>query len=158
MDRAGAADDSQIDHVRDGAMSVRFIFSGLAVLTGLVMLAAFPVVAQGHVPAAPGSHPCTMTGTSGNDYLVGSMGGDVICGYGGDDIISGSGGNDTLKGGSGNDTIQGDAGRDVLYGGGGSDYLWIRDNAHDHGYGGKGYDRSRRDPFKDKLGSVEYHN
>ena len=82
----------------------------------------------------------------------------MICGYGGDDVISGSAGNDIIKGGAGDDTLKGDAGSDVLYGGGGSDYLWIRDNLHDHGYGGKGYDRARRDPFKDLLGGVEYHN
>ena len=137
-------------------MSVRFLVSGLAVLTGLVMPAVLPVVAQGHTPNS--KVPCTITGTANADYLVGTSGADVICGYGGDDTITGSGGNDILKGGGGDDSIQGDGGTDALYGGGGRDYLWIRDNAHDHGYGGRGHDRARRDPFKDTLGSVEYHN
>jgi Ca2+-binding RTX toxin-like protein len=137
-------------------MSARFLVSGLAVLTGLVMLAVLPVVAQGHTPNS--KVPCTITGTANADYLVGTSGADVICGYGGNDTITGSGGNDILKGGGGDDSIQGDGGTDALYGGGGRDYLWIRDNAHDHGYGGRGYDRARRDPFKDTLGSVEYHN
>jgi Ca2+-binding RTX toxin-like protein len=137
-------------------MSVRFLISGLAVLAGLVALAAFPVLARGHTPNT--DKPCTLKGTSHADYLQGSGANDVICGYGGDDVISGSGGNDLIKGGAGNDTLQGDGGSDVLYGGGGSDYLWIRDNLHDHGYGGRGYDRARRDPFKDLLGGVEYHN
>ena len=137
-------------------MSVRFLVSGLAVLTGLVMPAVLPVVAQGHTPNS--KVPCTITGTANADYLVGTSGADVICGYGGNDTITGSGGNDILKGGGGDDSIQGDGGTDALYGGGGRDYLWIRDNVHDHGYGGRGYDRARRDPFKDTLGSVEYHN
>ena len=119
-------------------MSVRFLVSGLAVLTGLVIVAALPVVAQGHTPNP--QQACTIKGTSGADYLVGTGHADVICGYGGDD------------------TLQGDAGTDALYGGGGSDYLWIRDNLHDHGYGGRGYDQARRDPFKDVLGGVESHN
>ena len=137
-------------------MSVRFLISGLAVMAGLVTLAALPVVAHGHVPNP--DKPCTITGTNHADYLQGSGGNDVICGRGGDDVISGSAGNDIIKGGAGNDTLQGDAGTDALYGGGGSDYLWIRDNLHDHGYGGRGYDKARRDPFKDSLKGVEYHN
>ena len=137
-------------------MTVRFLISGLAVLAGLVFMAALPVVARGHTPNP--NQACTITGTARADYLQGSAGNDVICGLGGDDIISGSGGNDIIKGNAGDDTLQGDAGTDALYGGGGRDYLWIRDNLHDHGYGGRGYDRSRRDPFKDTLRSVEYHN
>jgi Ca2+-binding RTX toxin-like protein len=137
-------------------MSVRFLVSGLAVLTGLVIVAALPVVAQGHTPNP--QQACTIKGTSGADYLVGTGHADVICGYGGDDTIAGSGGNDIIKGGGGNDDLLGDAGTDALYGGGGRDYLWIRDNAHDHGYGGRGYDQARRDPFKDVLGGVESHN
>jgi Ca2+-binding RTX toxin-like protein len=142
--------------VGDGVMSVRFLVSGLAVLTGLIILAAIPVVAQGHTPNRSAS--CTIKGTSGADYLVGTGSADVICGYGGNDTIAGSGGNDIIKGGGGNDELLGDAGTDALYGGTGRDYLWIRDNTHDHGYGGKGYDQARRDPFKDTLGSVESHN
>jgi hypothetical protein len=137
-------------------MSVRFLISGLAVLAGLVFMAALPVMARGHTPNPKQS--CTIRGTAGPDYLQGTAGNDVICGLGGADVISGSGGNDIIKGHAGNDTLQGDAGTDALYGGGGRDYLWIRDNLHDHGYGGKGYDRARRDPFKDVLGGVEYHN
>jgi hypothetical protein len=142
--------------VGDGVMSVRFLVSGLTVLTGLIILAALPVVAQGHTPNRDAA--CTIKGTAGADYLVGTGGADVICGYGGNDTIAGSGGNDIIKGGGGNDDLLGDAGTDALYGGAGKDYLWIRDNTHDHGYGGKGYDQARRDPFKDTLGSVEYHN
>jgi Ca2+-binding RTX toxin-like protein len=142
--------------VGDGVMSVRFLISGLAVLTGLIILAALPVVAQGHTPNR--SAPCTITGTSGADYLVGTGNADVICGYGGNDTIAGSGGNDIIKGGGGNDDLLGDAGTDALYGGGGRDYLWIRDATHDHGYGGRGYDQARRDPYKDTLGGVESHN
>ena len=137
-------------------MSVRFLISGLAALAALVILAAVPVVAHGHVPNP--DKPCTITGTNHADYLQGSGANDVICGRGGNDVISGSGGNDIIKGGAGNDALQGDAGTDALYGGGGSDYLWIRDNDHDHGYGGRGYDKARRDPFKDTLRGVEYHN
>jgi hypothetical protein len=142
--------------VGDGVMSLRFLVSGLAVLTGLVILAAVPVVAQGHTPNP--NVACTIKGTAGPDYLFGAGSNDVICGYGGNDVISGGGGNDILRGGPGDDEILGDAGKDALYGGRGKDYLWIRDALHDHGYGGRGYDRSRRDPFKDTLRGVEYHN
>jgi Ca2+-binding RTX toxin-like protein len=149
--------DSQSGNLAgDEVMNVRFLVSGLAVLIGLVILAAMPVVAQGHTPNP--KQPCTITGTKNADYLVGTSGPDVICGYGGNDTIAGSGGNDILKGGGGADDLLGDGGTDALYGGGGRDYLWIRDNSHDHGYGGRGYDRARRDPFKDTLGGVEYHN
>jgi RTX calcium-binding nonapeptide repeat (4 copies) len=137
-------------------MSVRFLISGLAVLAGLVFMAALPVMARGHTPNQ--QQACTITGTPGPDYLQGTAGNDVICGLGGNDTISGSGGSDIIRGNAGNDTLLGDAGSDALYGGGGSDYLWIRDNLHDHGNGGKGYDRARRDPFKDVLRNVEYHN
>ena len=84
-------------------MSVRFLISGLAVLAGLVALAAFPVLAQGHTPNT--DKPCTIKGTSHGDYLQGSGANDVICGYGGDDVISGSAGNDIIKGGAGDDTL-----------------------------------------------------
>jgi Ca2+-binding RTX toxin-like protein len=151
-----ALDSQSGNLVGDGVMSFRFLASGLAVFTGLVILAALPVVAQGHTPNPDVA--CTIKGTSRADYLVGTNGPDVICGYGGNDTISGSGGNDILKGGLGDDSIQGDGGTDALWGGDGRDYLWIRDNAHDHGYGGPGYDKARRDPFKDALRSVEYHN
>jgi hypothetical protein len=137
-------------------MGVRFLMTGLATLAGLVLLAVIPVVAHGHTPNS--SLPCTLKGTSKADYLVGTSGADVICGYGGNDTIAGSAGNDIIKGGGGDDSLQGDAGKDALYGGAGRDYLWIRDNTHDHGYGGRGYDRARRDPFKDLLRAVEYHN
>lgn len=137
-------------------MSVRFLVSGLATLAGLVVLAVIPVVAHGHIPNSQTA--CTIRGTSKADYLVGTSGNDVICGYGGNDTIAGSAGSDILKGGGGDDDIQGDAGKDALYGGPGRDYLWLRDNTHDHGYGGLGYDQARRDPFKDALSGVEYHN
>jgi Ca2+-binding RTX toxin-like protein len=156
MARGSPARDPESDYLGDGAMSIRFLISGLAVLTGLVVLAALPVVAEGHTPDT--TRPCTITGTSGSDYLVGTTGRDVICGSWGNDTIAGSSGDDIIKGGPGNDSLLGDAGNDALYGGPGRDYLWLRDNAHDHGYGGRGYDRARRDPFKDVLGSVEYHN
>jgi len=142
--------------VGDGLMSIRFLVSGLVVFSGLIVLAALPVVAQGHTPNKYAA--CTIKGTAGADYLVGTSGADVICGYGGNDTIAGSGGNDIIKGGAGNDDLLGDGGTDALYGGAGRDYLWIRDNAHDHGYGGKGYDQARRDPFKDTLRGVESHN
>lgn len=59
----------------------------------------------------------TLTGTSGEDFLVGIDSGgnpnDVIYGLGDDDILVGLGGDDTLEGGDGDDLVSGGLGDDV---------------------------------------------
>jgi Ca2+-binding RTX toxin-like protein len=75
----------------------------------------------------------TITGTSGNDFIVGYAG-DIL----GISPESGDG-NDVLFGGDGNDVIYGGAGADQLYGGAGDDIL-RPDNGADFADGGDGID------------------
>jgi Ca2+-binding RTX toxin-like protein len=79
----------------------------------------------------------------------------VICGKGGNDTISGIGGDDIIRGGPGNDVLEGGAGRDIIRGGTGNDRLYAYDGAHDHIYGGRGYDSGRRDRTLDMIRGVE---
>jgi Ca2+-binding RTX toxin-like protein len=53
--------------------------------------------------AAPGAAGVTLTGTSGNDFLVGTSGNDSLSGLAGDDVLQGGAGDDTLDGGTGTD-------------------------------------------------------
>ena len=135
-------------------MRLRFLVSGLAFLGLLLLLAALPVVAQGHNTPAK-DKPCTITGTNGPNLLEGTGGPDVICGRGGDDVITAKGGNDVVRGGGGDDTIYGDGGRDTLLGGRGNDSIYARDSQHDHLYGGPGSDYGRVDNPLDSLSSIE---
>jgi RTX calcium-binding nonapeptide repeat (4 copies)/Polysaccharide lyase len=135
-------------------MSVRSLIFGVGVTAAVCVLATVPAVARGH--SVNPRVACTITGTRGNDELQGSGANDVICGYGGNDVISGRGGNDTLKGGRGDDTIRGGAGKDAVFGGRGRDRLSVRDSAHDHGLGGRGYDRAKHDLSMDALRAVEH--
>ena len=66
---------------------------------------------------------CTMTGTTGNDFLVGTAANDVICGLGGNDYIRGAGGTDTLLGDAGDDILVPDVGNDTVDGGLGFDHV-----------------------------------
>lgn len=81
----------------------------------------------------------TMTGTSGNDFLVGTSGNDIIFGLDGDDLIHGLGGNDILCGGAGNDFLLGGTGNDQLFGEDGDDDL-LGGLGEDRLWGGAGND------------------
>ncbi|MDP9392851.1 MAG: hypothetical protein M3Q27_00675 [Actinomycetota bacterium] len=61
----------------------------------------FPGLRVDYVPS--NTAPCTITGTSGNDFLIGTGADDLICGLGGNDTLRGQGGNDRLVGGAGLD-------------------------------------------------------
>lgn len=76
----------------------------------------------------------TITGNSGNNYLLGELQGiypglgpteaaDLISGLAGNDELDGWVGNDTLDGGEGDDLLYGRAGADTLIGGEGNDLL-----------------------------------
>ena len=86
----------------------------------------------------------TLTGSSGNDYLIGYDGADSMSGGLGDDTLDGdevgfSGGSDTMDGGAGSDTIRGLEGDDLLRGGAGNDDVNGNLGA-DTVYGGDGVD------------------
>ena len=103
---------------------------------------------------------CTITGTSGSDWLVGTNGDDVICGRGGADLVWGGDGDDVVYGDAGRDLVAGGRGDDTLYGGGGHDWLHgggdddvlsgaggddhlFGARGEDHAEGGAGDDRCR---------------
>lgn len=70
------------------------------------------------------SVPATLSGSSGNDFLVGGPGGDTLYGGLGDDILrSGSGSTDYLYGGDGNDALLGGAGTKSFSGEAGNDIV-----------------------------------
>ncbi|MGI9594930.1 MAG: calcium-binding protein, partial [Acidimicrobiales bacterium] len=102
---------------------------------------------------------CTISGTSGNDFLRGTPGDDVICGFGGNDRIFGLAGNDILLGGDGRDIIFGGRGDDRVEGGDGHDHLRgdLGDDMLDGGagpdliHGGGGDDTIKGGPGRDRL-------
>jgi Ca2+-binding RTX toxin-like protein len=65
----------------------------------------------------------TISGGTGNDWLLGNSGGDRLLGLSGNDRLKGYGGNDYLSGGTSNDHLYGGRGNDKLIGGTGHDYL-----------------------------------
>jgi Ca2+-binding RTX toxin-like protein len=80
----------------------------------------------------------TITGTSGNEYLLGTADADTIEGRGGNDTLVGGAGADTLRGGLGNYEMYGGDGNDdfgdnleqgssavTLRGGAGDDVFWV---------------------------------
>jgi hypothetical protein len=84
--------------------------------------------------------PATITGGSGNDYLVGDQGNDLIVGGDGNDTLVGRGAHDTLVGGAGND---------LLFAGGGSGVL-------DGGAGVNFFDRGTGNPTLVKSGTLDF--
>ncbi|MCI0755554.1 Hint domain-containing protein [Teichococcus vastitatis] len=64
-----------------------------------------------------------INGEDGNDTLIGRAGADNINGGTGRDQIFGNGGRDTLNGGAGNDVIDGGRSADIINGGAGNDIL-----------------------------------
>jgi hemolysin type calcium-binding protein len=141
---------------QEAIISLRFLLAGLTFFASALVIAALPVVAQGHRPANVWSRPCTIVGTAGRDAIRGTSRADVICGLGGADTLSGNSGADIIRGGRGADTIEGGAGQDVLLGGAGNDVLQSYDGTHDHVNGGAGFDRlPGHDRLLDRLFSVE---
>jgi hypothetical protein len=136
------------------AMRLRVLLSGLTFFAAALGLAWGPLMAEAHT-VNDRVRPCTIVGTPGDDVLMGTSGNDVICGKGGNDTISGIGGDDIVRGGPGNDVLEGGAGRDIIRGGTGNDRLYAYDGAHDHIYGGRGYDSGRRDRTLDTIRGVE---
>ena len=63
----------------------------------------------------------TLTGTSGDDFILGGSGTDTLNGGDGNDLLVGGAGTDTLNGGNGNDILVGGQGNDIMDGGTGSD-------------------------------------
>ena len=68
----------------------------------------------------------SLTGSTGDDWVVGTAAGESLAGAGGNDFLQGDAGNDSLSGGAGNDVLVGGAGNDTLNGGAGNDtyILW----------------------------------
>jgi len=67
----------------------------------------------------------TITGSSGNDYLLGYGGSDTLKGNGGNDTLDGGAGRDRLLGGGGNDTLIWSSADKLFDGGGGADTVKI---------------------------------
>jgi len=132
------------------------------VMVGAMLLATVAGVAWAKTfTCAPGStqqNPCegtrkadTITGTTGEDYIIAKRGSDTVNSLAQADIVYGSKGADTidggadtdfLYGGAGNDTIDGGPNDDQVYGGSGDDFL-LEDNFGsdvDTVYGGPGDD------------------
>jgi Ca2+-binding RTX toxin-like protein len=142
--------------IREATISLRFLLAGLTFFATALVVAALPVVAQGHRPVNVWSKPCTIVGTAGPDLIRGTPRADVICGLGGADTLAGNSGADIVRGGRGADVIQGDSGQDVLLGGEGKDILYSYDGTHDHIDGGGGFDRlPRHDRLLDRRSGVE---
>lgn len=99
----------------------------------------------------------SLTGTSGNDYLMGNSGFDSLLGLGGDDLLVALTGNDSLSGGGGNDTLSGGDGDDVMIGGGGNDRLDAGPGV-DTLRGGTGADTFRFDSPLDPADLIEDFN
>jgi Ca2+-binding RTX toxin-like protein len=93
----------------------------------------------------------SMSGGSGNDYILGGWGNDTLRGNGGRDTLVGEMGDDVLYGGTGNDRLYGNVGTytrgDRLYGNSGNDYLdgGQGDTLPDLLVGGSGADRFVKD-------------
>ena len=84
--------------------------------------------------------PVTLSGGTGNDWLLGNSGSDRLFGDTGRDRLKGYGGNDFLSGGTSNDHLYGGRGNDKLVGGSGHDYL-MGQFGKDTITGGSGNDR-----------------
>ena len=71
----------------------------------------------------------TLTGGSGNDFLIGGDDADILNGGGGDDLVFGGGGGDTFNLGAGNDIVWLDAGDTLTDAGAGNDRAFVLDTA-----------------------------
>jgi len=56
----------------------------------------------------------SLTGSTGDDWVVGTAAGESLAGAGGNDLLQGDAGNDSLSGGAGNDVLVGGAGSDFF--------------------------------------------
>ena len=148
--------------------AVRYVAGG-PVYSLATPVTAIPVSSNPAPTSAPTPAPvtslCTITGTSGDDYLVGTNSNDVICGNGGRDTILALAGNDVIYAGefgsvstargarsatglsgirllssdSVGDVIDGGDGEDTIHGGSGSDAI-TGGTGNDSIYGGSGND------------------
>ena len=71
----------------------------------------------------------TLTGGSGNDFLIGGDDADILNGGGGDDLVFGGAGGDTFDLGAGNDIVWLDAGDTLTDAGAGNDRAFVLDTA-----------------------------
>ena len=109
--------------------------------------------------------PCTIYGTSGNDFIIGTPGDDVICPGAGNDTVfadppgpssprlaapKGVGGNDIVRAGTGRDRVFGGPGHDLLRGFKGADRL-NGGPGHDKLVGAKGRDLLRGKGGRDLI-------
>lgn len=81
------------------------------------------LIRPGNAPIRCMGQLATITGTSGNDWLLGTNGDDVIIGGQGNDVIYGYDGDDVICGGRGDDEIFAGTGADVLRGEQGADLI-----------------------------------
>jgi Ca2+-binding RTX toxin-like protein len=116
---------------------MRFVLLG-AVVAAMTTATSSPTLA---------ARECTITGTSGDDFLVGTPDADVICGLRGADALSGKGSSDRLFGGRGRDVLIADRGSDHLFGGSGDDPCLegLDGEGNDVIDGGGGFDSYSRD-------------
>ena len=119
-----------------------------------VVLTAW-VTVSGSVASA--GHPCTITGTDGDDVLIGTPDPDVLCGLGGRDTLRGLGGLDRLFGGGGADRLFGGARLDLIEGGSGKDRVF-GGPGNDHMDGGQGVDSLRGGGDRDSLETLDGAN
>jgi len=96
---SGTATEIRTNLAQNGALITRF--AGLSV----------PVVISDDFPALPSDEIVL----AGADTITGGSGDDYLLGYGGSDSLSGGLGNDTLDGGAGVDSMSGRTGNDVYY-------------------------------------------
>jgi Ca2+-binding RTX toxin-like protein len=110
---------------------------------------------QRGLPTAPGAYgPCSSSSDE-DDRIYGGYGDDVLHGCRGSDLVHGGPDRDTIIGGPGDDRIRGGAGGDRLKGWAGDDLFNARDGVADRVWGGRGFDRARIDPRRDRTSSIE---
>jgi Ca2+-binding RTX toxin-like protein len=123
-EQAGGSSNS-----RDAELVYGFATTGVhAVGVGDVGLDAFGLVTYevifhlnpDRIGSAAGE---SLTGTTGDDYIVALSGSDTVDGGAGDDVLAGGDGADTLNGDNGSDQLFGENGADSLFGNGANDIL-----------------------------------
>jgi hypothetical protein len=167
--------------------AVKYVAGGSAYTASTNPVISTPVPTPTLTPVvstpAPVKPLCTITGTSGDDYLVGTNGDDVICGNGGRDTILALAGNDVIYAGlpvstsssqstvlaaeilgirllssdSLGDVIDGGDGDDVIFGGNGDDDI-SGESGSDQIFGEAGDDVLSGGPDLDAIDGGEGNN